>query len=282
MPAIKKILFPVDFSTRCIGAARYVEALAGRFQAELMLLHVVGDGVRTLAEELCPGKRAELGAFLAEELKYFNPIKECVVVDDGGDAAGKIIETARAWQPDLVMMPTLGVGQFRRLLLGSTTAKVLHDLECPVWTDIHAEDAPPLEDITCRRVLCAIGLGEPTNCAVNWAAYLAAEYQAELAIVHAVPAVEASAIARVWDGDFLATLFKDARKRVDEILTKSRVEAIVFIEAGEPGKVVDTVARDFDADLIVIGRHAEAGLAGHLRHNAYAILRGSPCPVLSV
>jgi hypothetical protein len=34
MPAIKKILFPVDFSKRCIGAARYVEAMAGRFEAE--------------------------------------------------------------------------------------------------------------------------------------------------------------------------------------------------------------------------------------------------------
>ena len=38
---LRRILFPVDFSIRCRGAAAYVEALAGRFEAELILLHVV-------------------------------------------------------------------------------------------------------------------------------------------------------------------------------------------------------------------------------------------------
>src|SRR5712692_1406767 len=37
----KKILFPVDFSEHCIGASRFVEALTGRFEAELVLLHVL-------------------------------------------------------------------------------------------------------------------------------------------------------------------------------------------------------------------------------------------------
>jgi nucleotide-binding universal stress UspA family protein len=32
---LKRILFPVDFSPRCRGAAAYVESLAGRFDAEL-------------------------------------------------------------------------------------------------------------------------------------------------------------------------------------------------------------------------------------------------------
>ena len=37
----KKILFPVDFSEHCIGASRFVEAMTGRFEAELVLLHVL-------------------------------------------------------------------------------------------------------------------------------------------------------------------------------------------------------------------------------------------------
>ena len=50
---LKRILFPVDFSERSRGAAVYVEALAGRFEAELILLHVVEPPTynRTLAEE---------------------------------------------------------------------------------------------------------------------------------------------------------------------------------------------------------------------------------------
>ena len=41
-------------------------------------------------------------------------------------------------------------------------------------------------------------------------------------------------------------------------------------------------AKDFSVDLLVIGRHNGAGITGRLRHNAYAILRASPCPIISV
>jgi hypothetical protein len=36
------------------------------------------------------------------------------------------------------------------------------------------------------------------------------------------------------------------------------------------------------ADLLVIGRGSAAGMFGRLRTNAYAIIRQSPCPVVSV
>jgi hypothetical protein len=74
--------------------------------------------------------------------------------------APEIVDAARRWGADLLMMPTHGRGTFRRLLLGSVTAKVLHDLECPVWTDVHSETAPPIEEIHCRRILCAVDLSE--------------------------------------------------------------------------------------------------------------------------
>jgi hypothetical protein len=41
MLPFKNILFPVDFSEHSCGAARYVEAFAGRFESELTLLHVI-------------------------------------------------------------------------------------------------------------------------------------------------------------------------------------------------------------------------------------------------
>jgi nucleotide-binding universal stress UspA family protein len=43
-----------------------------------------------------------------------------------------------------VDLPTHGLGAFRRSLIGSITAKVLHDAECPVWTGVHLAQAPPL------------------------------------------------------------------------------------------------------------------------------------------
>jgi hypothetical protein len=57
-----------------------------------------------------------------------------------GDPASIITEYAARNRVDLIMMPTHGYGTFRSLLLGSVTAKVLHDAECPVWTGVHTAD----------------------------------------------------------------------------------------------------------------------------------------------
>jgi len=39
---------------------------------------------------------------------------------------------------------------------------------------------------------------------------------------------------------------------------------------------------ELKADLLVIGRKAEAGVLGRLEMTAYSIIRQSPCPVVSV
>jgi nucleotide-binding universal stress UspA family protein len=49
---LRRILFPVDFSSRCRGAAAYVEALAGRFDAELILLHVAEAAYNSALEDM--------------------------------------------------------------------------------------------------------------------------------------------------------------------------------------------------------------------------------------
>ena len=59
-------------------------------------------------------------------------------------------------------------------------------------------------------------------------------------------------------------------------------EAEPVVEAGDPPKVVCEMAQRQPAGLLVIGRGSAAGVFGRLRANAYAIIRQSPCPVVSV
>jgi len=278
MPSIKKILFPVDFSPQSVGAARYVEAIAGRFQARIQLLHVVSNGERILAEEMMPMRQRMLDDFLNKELRYFDTERLCV----SGDAAEKIVEAADAWNPDLVMMPTHGVGLYRRLLLGSVTAKVLHDLDCPIWTDVHAESAPILENIHVRRILCAVDLTEQSRAVLDWGAFLCDEYDAELGIIHIVPGVENAPAVRYLDEEFVATITAEAKGKLAELQAEAGTDAVTMVEAGEPAKLIGCAAQKFQADLVIIGRHARAGFSGHLRQNAYSIVRESARPVLSI
>lgn len=279
MPQIKKILFPVDFSPSCEGAARYVEAFAGHFEAEIRLVHAVTMGERVLAAELLPIRKAHLDAFLADELKYFTTHRECAI----GEPLEIILGSAAQWAPDLVMLPTHGLGYFRRHLIGSVTAKVLHDLTCPVWTSVHAADAPQLEDIHVKRILCAVDLGGRRSRAVlDFGVWLAGEFDARLGIAHASMAVDAAAEAWAVGDEFQRAAIARATAAVAELQEEAGTDAEIFVYPGVPAAVIAGAAREFGADLLVIGRHLDESIAGALFQNAYGILSQSPCPVISI
>lgn len=275
MPLIKKILFPVDFSEGSVSVARYVEAFAGRFEAEILLLHVVGmgDGGLTLAEEQLPLRQAKLNAFLAEELKYFTTERVCVI---GDDAAPEIVAAAARWHPDLVMMPTHGLGIFQRLLLGSVTEKVLDEVDCPVWTSVHSDVVLPLEDIHCRRILCALDLTDRSQYVLEWAAALAAEYEAELRIVHAAAAMPQAVVAVGLQRELTQSVSWHVENEIAGLQKNAGTAAQVIIQSGDPADIIAGTASDFESDILVVGRH-ESG-----RQDASAILRVSPCPVVSI
>jgi nucleotide-binding universal stress UspA family protein len=275
MPQLKKILFPVDFSNSCLGAARYVEAFASQFEAEITFLHVVNEHDSALLER----RKAQLDAFLVNEVTRFPIRRVCTVADDPSRA---IVEAVRSWSPDLVMMPTHGLGFFRRHLLGSVTSKMLHDLKCPIWTAVHAETAPHFDQIRCRKILCSIDLTERSQDLLEWAAWLAGEYQATLGIVHALVAADGLAAGWHLREELNRYLSTQAEVRIKALQKEAGTEAQVFINPGTPKRVVAHVVGEFNADLLVIGRHGHPGLIGDLFPNATAILRESPCPVISI
>jgi nucleotide-binding universal stress UspA family protein len=280
MSTLAKILLPVDFSERCLGAARYARALAGRFGSEITLLHVL-EPVRyefstlefggTVMNDLLANRheqaRQQLELFLAAELAGARVQR--VLLD--GDPAQKIVQHAHSEHADLIVVSTHGYGPFRRFILGSVTAKVLHDADCPVLTGVHMEAAPAAASIAFRTILCAVDLGPQSGRALEWASRMAGEFGARLIVVHAVPALEVTAQ--------LAAAAKDELARLGKELAPQRE---VVLEGGDPPSVVCRTAERFSADLLVIGRGSAAGIFGRLRTNAYAIIRQSPCPVVSV
>jgi nucleotide-binding universal stress UspA family protein len=273
---IRRILFPVDFSPRSRGAVAYVEALAGRFDAEVILVHTIEPHTYNspLAEEplLQP---EEFDRFFGADLKYLR-VQRLI---ETGEVAQKIVERAASLSVDLIMMPTQGLGIFRRLILGSNTTKVLHDAECPVWTGIHLEDAPPLEAISCRRIMCAVDLQAASVLVLDWARQLADEYQAELTLLHVIPESDS-----YWPRNAREeALAREAvRSKLADLAKAAGAQAIARVEQGQPAKTAARVAVEIGADLLVIGRRAVPGSSGRLEATAYAMIRQSPCPVVSV
>jgi nucleotide-binding universal stress UspA family protein len=179
-------------------------------------------------------------------------------------------------------MPTHGYGPFRRFLLGSVTAKVLHDAICPVWTGPHMESAPDYSSVHFHNIVCAIDLGLQSREVLCWAAGFAREFGAHLSIVHAIPSSATRLGGFYFDPDWRTQLTKTAVERIAHFRQEMQIEASVAIEAGEPPLVVTTAAETLKADLLVIGRGSTPRAHGHLPTNAYAIVRASLCPVVTV
>jgi len=274
----KRILFPVDFSDRCGDAARMVETFAGHFQAELTLLHVLEPlTYNDLPFDATKFTQEQLNGYLKDELKHFE-VKRALM---HGEPASRIAEYAQSNGIDLIMLPTHGYGPFRRLMLGSVTAKVLHDASCPVWTGVHMERVPRLEDISFKRVICAIDLGKQSCPTLRWAKDFASEFSADLHVVHAIPAAK-DVIDLYADEAAKERLVRDATEKMREIENCVGTSARVSILAEDVAFGVCGMAGREKSDLLVIGRSITEGMLGRLKANAYSIIRQSPCPVVSV
>ncbi|HEU0006240.1 MAG TPA: universal stress protein [Terriglobia bacterium] len=290
MFSVHRILLPIDFSERCLEAARHtVPTLAKHFGSEVVVLHVLapyrecGTAEPGLipTEESTAARKAErrrsLDLFLTEELR--GALVKRVLME--GDPAHTIVEYSHSENSDLIVLPTHGYGPFRRLLLGSVTSKVLHDADCAVWTGVHLEKKPSGEPLTLSHILCAIDLGPHSAKALDWANRLATEFGSKLTIVHVValdPRTEDYYFAPEWR-KYVMDRAKDDIEKLQRIVG---THADVDLETGDISKSVSFAAENLKADLVVIGRGATAGVLGRFRMHAYAIIRQSPCPVVSV
>lgn len=273
-----RILFPVDFSERSLAAARMAETFAGHFQAHLFLLHVVEPlTYNDLPADAGHTAKDRMAHFLADELKHFD-VKRTVAY---GDPASTVIDYAESEKIDLIMLPTHGYGRFRRFILGSVAAKVLHDAKCAVWTDVHVEKIPPLEQIAIKNIVCAVDLGKQTCAALKYAHGMATDFHAELTVVHCVP--QARDLPNEYsDAGWWHNLVENAQSSIENLLADMQIRATIRIESDDVARGVKTCADAVHADLVVIGRSVEDNFLGRLRTNAYSVIRQSPCPVISV
>jgi nucleotide-binding universal stress UspA family protein len=291
MLKIQKILVPVVFTDTSLHVVHQAAWLARRFHAEVILLHVVpplsypagalesGDELtaRDLHAHIVQRAEQDLDGALRPELDGIAVTRVLLK----GDPAREIVKTARDWNADLITMSTHGHGVFYRFLLGSVTAKVLHESHCPVWTGAHLEETPARE-FSIRHVLCSVDLGPRSLHTATLAAEMAAAVDAKLTLVHITASVE------VWgpggshvDPAWKETLVGIAIKEIAQLQREVGTQADVIIDSGNVPELLNRAAERAKADVLVLG-HSPG--RSHLGDNGegYGIIRESHVPVLSV
>lgn len=287
MLPFRTILFPVDFSESCKAIVPYVQDAVQHYGASLTLLHAYGGGSLSYAdlpsadpnwiEEIRGHESRRMTDFAAETF----PGAHVEQVLEQGEAATVIEAAIKARGADLIMMPTHGLGPLRRMLLGSVTAKVLHDATTPVWTGTGAVLTGHAPSIPYQSVLCAVDLEEDEAKAVLvGAAAVARSYGARLSLLHVVDTPRAS-----YEFDFnqLRQEVMDAADfRLREMKKGLGIDAPHrIVDAGISEGVRRTAAEE-SVDLIVTGRGHSMGAVSRIWSHLYPLVREAPCPVLSI
>jgi nucleotide-binding universal stress UspA family protein len=178
-------------------------------------------------------------------------------------------------------MPT-HAGKFRQMLLGSTTAKVIDDADCPVLTSRHAETIAP-RPLEHKEWLCAVGLSSNSERVLRYASQMAVRAHSKLSIIHAVQAGDpALPIHLDLRKEIHSADTQEARRRIAELQQVVGTDVPVRVQIGSVKEALLATAMESDADVLMIGRSQQSGAHGRMRDLTYAMVRDSPFPVLSV
>jgi universal stress protein A len=145
---IRTILVPVDFSPHAREAIAWAIDLARRYDATLLLAHVLqpvpwlagSDGMAFTSADLQATTRRELVDAL-EEMRR-SVVASGVLADAqllDGTPATEIAALARRAEANLIVMGTHGRTGLPHALLGSVAEKVVRHAPCPVMTVRMAE-----------------------------------------------------------------------------------------------------------------------------------------------
>ena len=138
-----KILVPVDGSETSNAGLNEAVRLSKIHGSQLCLMHIVNEFIlnctsapgqysESLFEALRKGGKEVLDA--AEEVAVAQGIRPtCVMVESiGGVAADLILEQAKKWQADVIVMGTHGRRGLFRLAMGSDAEQVVRGAAIPV------------------------------------------------------------------------------------------------------------------------------------------------------
>jgi nucleotide-binding universal stress UspA family protein len=288
----RSILFPTDFSRSSEAITDHAVGLAKAAGVKVWILSVV-----PLLEEWHGVSESYFGPFSdsavmsfekhrndleAERLKllkdfqakHFASVESEVIVQSGG-IADVIIEFARENSVGLIMMPTQAIGRRRQFLIGSTTAKVLHDAPCAVWTSPHPRELNPFRPY--RRIVFAMDYRSLSIPLLVRASEFAELFGASLSVFSAIPSASEA------DHQLVQKVKKDLASALENQLAALKVKASICLLEGNPGDVICEVAEDIErADLLITGRGRLDEAAGHLHSHNYEIIWNAPCPVMTL
>jgi type II secretory ATPase GspE/PulE/Tfp pilus assembly ATPase PilB-like protein/nucleotide-binding universal stress UspA family protein len=135
---------------------------------------------------------------------------------------------------------------------------------------------------TIQRILVPTDFSDMTRATLERARKLAAPTKAELHLLYVMP----GSTMPLPVGEDLERKAQSLRERLERLAQPAALDGLPIVCAARPGRPwteIVAYAREYNADLIVMGTHGRTGLAHAVMGSvAEQVIRHAPCPVLVV
>jgi nucleotide-binding universal stress UspA family protein len=277
---IKHVVVPTDFSLPSRTAVNYGVALARKFRARLTLVHVLEPmadehrpedsrrekAIRELWELLSPEDQDDLD--LHVEIRH-------------GDDRKEIEKAIAELHADAVVLGTHGRNRLGRLVIGSTTEKLLRKLRVPILTISHAT-----RPLGFKRLLFATDRSEASLGGFAVVLDLARKLQAEIVVLHTLDLAGPPTIEPETFPLFRETALEDARRDLGLLIAEGKrhdIKVRALLAEGRAAAHILKAAGENDVDLIVLPLEAKGAVErALLGTTAEHVVREAAVPVLSI
>ena len=137
-----------------------------------------------------------------------------------------------------------------------------------------------------RKILVAVDESAFAARAADVGFELARSLGAEVAFIHVIdPSLVSAPESGIPAGEIIALAEQDGRRLLAAFSRRASAQPppLEFIHVGKPATEIVKAAKDWPADLIVIGSHGRGGVERLLLGSvAEAVMRHAACPVLVV
>ena len=299
-PRPTRILVPTDFSRNAEEALRFAVPLARQLGGKITLLHSIDwqvnpqmrsapgviDTINKVAKDAAEHRLESLA-----RTKVPQELLEKTIVEFGPAQVG-IPEAARELKIDLIVISTRGHTGLQRILLGSTTARVVRYASCPVLTvrpvagatKISGPKTANLGPIV-TRILVPVVFSEGCTSTVRFATTLARIMQAQLTLLHVIAPLPLNCsryIAEIQQYD--AEVKLDAKQKLKSLAATlpKDITSEVMLRQNIPHLGIIRAARQQRCDLITLPTRDLTSLKDFvLGSTAEKVIRHAPCPVLT-
>jgi len=284
--SLTRILVTTDFSTESDRALDYALALARRYDARIYLAHVIAPDPFLYAEPALAQATYEKVRQAAEQgmadilvSGKLRGVPHEVLLEEGSvwPAIEKLIEKHEI---DLVVTATHGRGKVQKVLIGSVAEEIFRQANCAVLTVGPRVKDEPAREVELKNILFATDFGHGAEKAAAHAFSLAQEHGARLTMLHVIQ--EATA----YTEESVRRQRAFAVERMEKLMPEGAenwCKPLFRATFGEAVEEMLIMARETNADLIVMGAKPSKNLAGHAPFAiAYNVVTRAHCPVLTV